>query len=291
MILEIINIIAPIFICSGVGYVWAKRGLGYDAEFVTRLVANVGFPCLIFSSLSKSRMTDQTFEAMSLAALFSVALFFIIGALLLKILKLEQSTYLPSLALANTGNMGVPLCLFAFGSTGLTYGFAYFWVQSIIVFSAGSAIAARTLKISALLKMPLIWSVGLAFIFNYFSLSLPIGLDETIRILGEFSIPLCLITLGASLSSLKVTSIGKSIILSVFRLTSGLAIGIWLSELFDFTGVARGVLIIQCCMPSAVLNYLFAEMHHNQPKEIAGIVMISTLFSFLTLPILLWFVM
>ena len=288
---EILNIVAPVFICSGIGFIWARMGFIFETSFVTRLVANIGFPCLIFSVMSKTQMTEQIFGAMGLAVLISVFVFFVLGALLLRILHLEQSTYLPSLALANTGNMGVPLSLFAFGSLGLAYGFAYFWLQIIIIFSVGNAFAAKTINIKALLRVPLIWAVGMAFIFKHFNLVLPSGLAQTIKLLGDFSIPLCLITMGASLAGLKVRSLKRSLILSIFRLTVGFAVGIILSEFLGFQGVARGVLIIQCAMPSAVLNYLLAEIHQNQPHEIAGVVLISTLCSFITLPALLWYVM
>ena len=42
MLAEIFSVIAPVFICSVIGLVWAKRGLPYETEFITRLVTNVG---------------------------------------------------------------------------------------------------------------------------------------------------------------------------------------------------------------------------------------------------------
>ncbi|HIF59596.1 MAG TPA: AEC family transporter [Rhodospirillales bacterium] len=291
IVVEILNIIAPIFLCSGIGFLWAKLNFGYETSFITRLVANIGFPCLIFSIISKNQTTEQIFREMSASAFISVLIFFIAGSIILKFLKLNQSTYLPSIALANSGNMGLPLCLFAFGPIGLAYGFAYFWVQVILVFLLGNAIASKQFNFKAIFRVPIIWAVIIAFVFDHFDLSLPRGINNTIELLGGFSIPLCLITLGASVANLKVNSLKRSIILSITRLAIGFVVGVFLSELLGFHGVARGVLIIQCTMPSAVLNFLFAEIHQNQPQEIAGIVLISTLCSFATLPILLWFVM
>jgi predicted permease len=51
--------------------------------------------------------------------------------------------------------------------------------------------------------------------------------------------------------------------------------------------VARGVLIIQSAMPAAVLNYLFAARYNNDPQEVAGVVVISTLMSVVALPLFL----
>ena len=56
-------------------------------------------------------------------------------------------------------------------------------------------------------------------------------------------------------------------------------------------GAARGVLILQCAMPVAVFNYLFALQYNNQPEEVAGTVVLSTALSFLSLPLLLWYIL
>ncbi len=49
MLGEIFNVVAPIFVCCGIGFFWVKNGFDYDASFITRLVTNIGFPCLLFS--------------------------------------------------------------------------------------------------------------------------------------------------------------------------------------------------------------------------------------------------
>ena len=55
------------------------------------------------------------------------------------------------------------------------------------------------------------------------------------------------------------------------------------------TGTARAALILQASMPVAVYNYLFAQMWDNEPAEIAGLVVVSTLLSVATIPLLLAF--
>jgi predicted permease len=53
-------------------------------------------------------------------------------------------------------------------------------------------------------------------------------------------------------------------------------------------GAARGVIILECAMPVAVMNYLFAERYNKEPEDVAGIVTVSTLMSYVTLPMILW---
>ena len=79
--------------------------------------------------------------------------------------------------------------------------------------------------------------------------------------------------------------------MSLARLLGGFAIGWFTAWLFGLEGVARGVLIIESAMPVAVLNYLFAARYGNQPQEVAGLVVISTLLAVLLLPLFLATVM
>ena len=52
-------------------------------------------------------------------------------------------------------------------------------------------------------------------------------------------------------------------------------------------GAARGVLVVECAMPAAVFTYLFAHKHGREADQVAGIVMLSTLMAFATIPALL----
>ena len=94
-----------------------------------------------------------------------------------------------------------------------------------------------------------------------------------------------------SLAGLGVQSLSRSAILSILRLVSGFAVGWATAEIFGMEGVAKGVLILQCTMPVAVFNYLFALQYGNQPEDVAGTVVISSVLSFMTLPLLLFYIM
>jgi len=287
---EIFSIIAPVFLSACIGLVWAKRGLPYETAFITRLVTNVGFPCLIFAALVKADITADALGTMGFASLATVVVFAAIAVPVLKIFKLDQKTYLPAMLFANTGNMGLPLCLLAFGEQGLALGIAYFTVSALLVFVLGPAIAAGTANPLEILKMPLVWAVVFALLVKFTGVTVFAGVLNTVDLVGGFAIPLMLITLGVSLAGLKVTSLNRSIGLSVLRLGMGFIVGAGFAEMLGYEGAARGVLIIECAMPVAVFNYLFAQSHDNNPEEVAGTVLVSTALSFLTLPALLWYV-
>ena len=93
--------------------------------------------------------------------------------------------------------------------------------------------------------------------------------------------------LGLALSRLRVTSFGRSAALATLRLGAGAAVGWAVAEAFALGPVASAVVILQSAMPVAVSSYLFAQMYDREPEEVAGMVLVSAVLSFATLPILL----
>ncbi len=121
--------------------------------------------------------------------------------------------------------------------------------------------------------------------------ALPRWIDGTVDVIAGMVIPLMLMSLGISLSRLKPSALGRSVVFSSARLLLGFAAGVGISALLGLDGIARAAVIIQASMPTAVFNYLFAVRYGNRPSEVASIVVVSTVLSFLTLPILLGFVL
>ncbi len=222
---EIFAIIAPVLICSVIGFCWAKMRVPFETAFVTRLVTNVGFPCLIFVSLATVDLDAAALGVMGLASVLSVAAFAAIGFVFLKIAGIDRRTFLPSLMFANTGNMALPLCLLAFGERGLALGVAYFSINAIFIFAFGPAIASGTANPAAVLKAPLLWSSLAGIAVKFSGIGLPEWMLNTLILIGGFPIPLMLITLGVALAQLKIVRLGHATAISVVRLTMGFLVG------------------------------------------------------------------
>lgn len=291
MIAQIFAVIAPIFVCAGIGFAWVKRGMPYEPAFITKLVMVVGFPCLIFSSLVQSELDLNALAEMGLAAVVTLAAFAAVAYPVLKLAGQEIRAFLPPMMLANTGNMGLPLCLLAFGDTGLALGIGYFTVNGLLAFILGPTIVSGSSNLMDVLKLPLIWATILALVFKFGGVPVPEWALNTLTLIGGFPIPLMLITLGTSLAELRITTLGRSTALAVLRLAMGFTVGVGAAHLLGLEGVARGVVIVECAMPAAVFNYLFAHSYNRRPAEVAGVVVISTALSFATLPALIWYVL
>jgi len=291
VIAQIFAVIAPIFVCAGIGFAWVKRGMPYEPAFITKLVMVVGFPCLIFSSLVQSELDLNALAEMGLAAVVTLAAFAAVAYPVLKLAGQEIRAFLPPMMLANTGNMGLPLCLLAFGDTGLALGIGYFTVNGLLAFILGPTIVSGSSNLMDVLKLPLIWATILALVFKFGGVPVPEWALNTLTLIGGFPIPLMLITLGTSLAELRITTLGRSTALAVLRLAMGFTVGVGAAHLLGLEGVARGVVIVECAMPAAVFNYLFAHSYNRRPAEVAGVVVISTALSFATLPALIWYVL
>ena len=119
---------------------------------------------------------------------------------------------------------------------------------------------------------------------------MPIFIVTTTEWLMYVTIFLILMSLGIALTRLKIFSFKNALFATFTRMIVGPAIGFFLIYIFNLEGFAAGVLLIQCSMPSAVLNYLVGSIY--SPKKIvdsiASTIVVSTLVSFITIPIVVY---
>lgn len=293
----ILAIIAPVAICAAAGFLWVRLRQPYDADFVGRLVLAVAAPCLTVSALGKVRLGTDALLAMAGYWAITFVLMLALGAVLVRLLRvaggkrLDQRAYVASLLFPNVGNMGLPLCLLAFGDEGLALALGWFMVNSVAHFSLGVVAFSGGRASREFLVNPMVWSVFIAVAMVVGDWHLPRWLGNTLELIGGMTIPLMLVALGASLANLDVRLFGRALLFSVARVGGGFLAGLAVVLLFGLTGTERGIVLIQAAMPVAVFNYLFAQRYGRAPQEVAGLVLVSTLLSFATLPALLWYVL
>ena len=284
MFAELLSIVAPVYVCAALGYLWVHSGRRFDSELITDLIMTIGAPCLVFSSLARISVDPAALVEMAWATVAALAAFAAGGALVVRGLGLPLHTFLSPIVFGNTGNMGLPLCLFAFGEEGLALGVVVFSVTSIAHFTFGQLIWSGGMPLAQLVRTPIVIAVVAAAVVLAFELSLPRWLERTTHLLGGFSIPLMQLSLGASLARLSLVHVPRSLGLSLARLGLGIGIGVGLSTLFELSGTARGVFVLDCAMPAAVFNYMMASRYQRSPDEVASLVVLSTLVSFLVIP-------
>lgn len=284
---------APVLACATIGFYWAKSGYDFDPEFISRLVLHVGAPCLMLSVLSSVELDIQAFQRTALACILIAVVMGLWGAIIPRLRGDDVRAFLPSFMFPNVGNMGLPICMLAFGEQGLALALAFFMVLSVAHFPAGILLAGGRDAggLSGLIKMPVLYAIVLGVSLLTFDLSLPAAVKNSVELIGGMTIPLMLITLGVSLQRLHIGQWQQALFYSVMRIGGGLLVGLLVAWLLGLEGTEKGVVIIQAAMPVAVFNYLFAERYQREPEAVAGMVVMSTLISFASVPVLLWWLL
>ena len=286
VIAEVAAVLAPVFVLAAIGYAWRLTGAPFDMAFVTRIIMYVAGPSLVFTSLSRLTLPLAQFWQMVGAMIVVTLGVAAVSAVLIRILGLPQRSFLPALTLGNTGNLGLPLCLFAFGEEGLGLAIAIYVTNSLLQFTFVPLLHTRVSIVRTLLSTPMLWGAVAGLTVLMADIHLPMWLANTLGELGNLLIPLMLIALGNTIGSLKTHNLPRAFGLGIARLAISFVVAVSVSFALGLSGVAQGVLVLQGAMPAAVFSYLFAAHYERDADDVAGIVLVSTLVGALLLPFL-----
>ena len=288
--IKLIDVILPVFFVIGIGYYLGKKDPNFNTDFITTLAGNVGTPAMIFYTITSTGVTLEIFIEYFIYALIVIGGFAAIGLITLWLMKKDIVSELPPLILPNTGNMGIPICLFAYGTEGLGIASAIASVIILLHFTLGVLLAKKSFSLKILITNMPIYGIIAAVIVLYYDWNVPGFIVNTTFLLTYATIFLVLMSLGIALTKLKVVSWINASILSSVRIIIGPIIGFGLIKYLNLSGLAAGVLLIQSAMPSAILTYLVGSMYSEKKvvDSIASVIVTSTLMSFITIPIVVY---
>jgi hypothetical protein len=290
LILTVLEITAPVFGLAAIGFAWDRLGFEYRLQFVTRLAMTLAMPCLIFTALMQADIRPAALSAVSLGAVLSYAALGLVALAGLRLARLDIRTYLAPMISGNTGNLGLPLALFAFGDQGLGYAVVIFAITAIIAFSVGVWLVAGGGSPLKVLREPLVGASLLGVLFLWQGWQTPRVLTNSLELIGQLGIPLMLLTLGVAVARLRPAGLGRAAVISVIRVLICAGVSTAIAVLLQLDPIASAVLIVQISTPVAVTSYLLAEKYGADSEAVAGLVVVSTLISVISLPITLAFV-
>jgi malate permease and related proteins len=291
MMYELFGIIAPVFLIAAAGFAWARMGYEYDTAIITRLLTNITTPCLVFSRMTGLDFPLSQFGEIALITIGATLIWASVGYVSLRAAGIPRDSGMPPILFPNCGNMGLAICLFAFGDIGLGMGLCFFVTTATLQFTVSPWLASGHFSFATIARSPIIYATLLSVLVMSLNLQVPVWLMNTTTLLGNVSIPMMLLTLGVSLAGYGISNLRNSLIVSIIRLGVGFASALLLIWLLDLDGVMRGVVLVMCSMPAAVFNYLFAKRYGKNGEEVAGTVILSTSIAFVLLPFLLAFVL
>ena len=286
-VLTVLEIVSPVFLLAAVGYAWVKLGFEYRIQFVTQLAMNLAIPCLIFVSLMQTQIDPAALANLSLASVAAYGAVSVAMIALVWLLRLKRQTYTAPLIFGNTGNLGLPLALFAYGETGLGYAVVVFAIMGVWSFTFGIWLVAGAGAFGKVIREPLVWATLLGALFLWQGWQTPTFMTNTLSLIGQMAIPMMLITLGVAVARLTPVGIGLAVVLSALKVVVCVAIAWVVGSWFALDHIAFGVLVVQVATPVAVSNYLMAEKYGADANAVAGLVVVSTLMSVGALPLIL----
>jgi hypothetical protein len=282
--LTVLEIVAPVFILGAVGFAWIKLGFEYRLQFVTQLAMTLSVPCLIFTALMQTDIDPKALADLSLAAVLAYGAVTAVTAVLVRVFSLDMRTFLPPLIFGNTGNLGLPLALFAFGETGLGYAVVVFAVMAVWSFTFGVWVVSGGGSLLKVLREPMVAATLLGALFLWQGWETPRFLTNALELIGQIAIPVMLITLGVAVARLHPGRLGLSVVLSALKLVICVGLAWVIGQQFTLDPVAFGVLVLQVGTPVAVTSYMLAEKYGADADAVAGLVVTSTLMAVVALP-------
>ena len=287
MFSALLNIVIPVFAVAGLGALYGRLRPGADLGYVNRANIELFTPALVFSALVKYPLD----LAAHLPLIAAGALVILLPGLLLALLRLKEieraALILPAM-FRNTGNLGIPLMVLAFGEQQLGAIVILFVLSNLLHFSVGMFILSANASRWLWLRSPMLWAALAGLLVANLQIPLPDYLVTSASLLGQIAVPLMLFALGIRLMEGELGHLRLALKCNLLYLLAGgisLGIAVWLLPL-DPDWIP--LLTLSVALPPAVLNYMLCEQYQCQPDKVASIVLGGNALSVLVIPLAVW---
>ncbi|SFR63437.1 hypothetical protein SAMN05216203_2002 [Marinobacter daqiaonensis] len=286
MIGQILSTMLPVFLIAGCGALYG-RYRSPDIQSMNTVNMELFVPMLVFAVLA-----DQEAPLADFAWLATAGAIIVLGSGLIlwplaRVLKLNVKTFLPPMMFSNSGNMGIPVIVLAFGEAALPAAVVLFVVEMILHFSVGLYMLDPHTSILRRLRVPVVLATIAGLTVNAGGIPMPGWLMEALNMLGGISIPLMLFTLGIRMLDVDFSDWKLGLLGAIACPASGLILAWPMVVLMDLTGLQIASLWVFAALPPAVLNYMVAEQYRQEPHKVASLVLIANLGSLVVMPLVL----
>lgn len=293
--LDVLTGFAIIFTVIAAGWWLAQKkviGPGEQRLQLNRIAFHVATPSLIFSSVAVSE-TDAFFSpvilVIAIATVVTMLIFWAISAVWFKQDAAETMAGAASSSYYNSVNIGLPIATYVLGDP--TYVIPALVLQmavlSPIVIAGLDRGASGLLKsVIAGLKAPVVVAAFAGFAVSASSWTVPEPVLAPLQILGGASIPMILMSFGASLTGEKVLQSQRlaTTTATILKLIGMPAVAWGVASLLGLTGSDMYAALILCALPTAQNVYNYAATYRSGEVICRDTVFLTT---FLSLPAML----
>ena len=290
MIYQIFGIIFPVVAIVLVGYFYATK-FQPNMDSANTININIFLPALMFSVLSKESFQIQNYQILALSGVIVILGSGILAWIVAKALSINIKTFVPPMMFNNTGNIGLPLAVLAFGEIALGAAVVLFAIEMLLHFTFGAYILSKNTNFMSIFRSPILIATLAGLSVNLIDFQPWLPIRQMIDLLGQAAIPLLLFTLGTRLIGINFGDWKLGVLGSFLCPLSGLVVILIVAQFFELEHLHYQQLIIFSVLPPAVLNHMMAEKYQQQPETVASIVMIGNIGSLIVLPMALYYVL
>lgn len=304
----IINSIAPIFLLIALGKVLQKTEFLPDAFFksLNRFVFWIALPALLTNNLSVAELELATISRivllLTLGTLLAMALAWLVSCRL-SLSPPKTGSFIQGSFRGNGAFIALPVIVYSMGTIDphaealatvvlapVVILFNILGVVVLVHYSRernGTGISITALAVE-MIRNPLIMSCVIGLALNVLHIRLPRFLSISLDALGRTSLPLVLISIGASLEIERLRgATSPSLVASLIKVVAAPLFGFLMAGLFELSRTERMIAIFYLAAPAAAMSYVMAEQMGNDGPLAGRIVTLSTLLSALTIPIIM----
>lgn len=287
--------VLPVLLIGGLGYL-VGRARTLDLAPITGLTVLVLVPAIVFDSLARATLPRDVLSRLVLHVALQMAVVWGLTVLVARLVGWSgpaESGLLLATLFSNSGNIGLPLALFAFGPDGLAVAGGWFAVMSIASSTIGPYLAARAQvgvrgALRRVARQPIIYAVAAGVAVNLSGWTLPGPVANASRLLAGGAVALMLLLLGLQLARLTVRQEASGATLAtVIRLAVAPPVAWAVGRLVGLEGLAFAVAVIQASTPTSITSALWALEFDARPALVSAAVVLSTVVSVVTLTLLL----
>ncbi|GGS11463.1 AEC family transporter [Deinococcus sedimenti] len=292
MLQALSNVLLPVMLVAGLGALVSAR-FPIDQATVARITLYLLSPALVLNVLLTTRV--QAGEVLTLGAAYALT---VAGSLLLGWLtglrapQAQRRSLAASVGIWNSGNMGLPIALFAFGQAGFAHATLLFLMSFVGMYVIAPVVYTARVRrpdqpppsaggmLLNMVRLPAVWMVALGVTLRALHLQPPEGLMRGVELLAQATLPMVLLSLGLQLGSGGWPRLDARVWLATAaRLIGGPLLGLAAGLACGLRGEVLAVLVLSASMPTAVNALLIAREYGGDADTVARTAFLSTVLS------------
>ncbi len=296
----VFNQVIILFIIMLIGFIAKKQGIFNSSvnKKLSELLLKVTSPLLVISSF-QVEFTQDILKNVLIVFTFAMSAHIVsilLGQILFRRCDTESCKIMKfSAVYSNCGYMGFPLLASLFGNIGVLFGSVYvaafnifLWTNGVMIFNDSKKPDRHTIK--KVLLNPGIISVVIGILLFVFSLKLPAPVASAVEMVGSMTSPLSMLIVGATIADCELKKLFKGwniYYISAVRLILIPLLAFAILRLAGLQDMLLKVCVLVVAMPVATTTAIFAELYDSDAIFASRTVVLSTLLSIITIPLLM----